>query len=69
MTFVRVGSITLNLDQVTQIRDAGGDVEILFVGAEKPAVLRGPDAERLRQWLDRNAEGLGLAPEPGSDPR
>jgi len=54
---VKIGSIYLNLDQVTEVRDTGIDVEVFF-GAVTATTLRGAEAEALRRWLDQKATDL-----------
>lgn len=50
MNLVKVGSSYINMDQVTEIRDTGVDIEIYF-STETPSTLRGADADRFRAWL------------------
>ena len=57
VNLVKIGSIYLNLDRVTEIRDTGIDIEVFFSG-EKATTLRGVEAEWFRQWLDSAARDL-----------
>ena len=57
MNLIKIGSSYVNFDQVTEIRDVGVDIEIFF-GINDLTTVRGADAERLRQWLDKIATDL-----------
>ncbi len=57
MNLVKVGSTYLNIDQATEIRDTGVDLEVFFA-SDKATVLRGADAEKLRGWLNAIARDL-----------
>lgn len=57
MELVKIGSIYLNLDRATEIRDTGMEIEVFFETV-KATVLRGDDAEKLRRWLDNIASDL-----------
>lgn len=57
MKLIKVGSMYYNVERVTEIRDTGVDLE-LFFDSDRPAVLRGGEAERLRHWLDSNSTDL-----------
>lgn len=57
MEMVKIGSIYLNMDRATEIRDTGLEVEVFFE-TTKATVLRGDDAEKLRRWLDVAASDL-----------
>lgn len=68
MLLVNVGQHTINVEQVVAFRDHDGGVEITF-NARPPADaaadgglftldLTGQEAERMRAWLKRNAEGV-----------
>lgn len=57
MEMVKIGSIYLNMDRATEIRDTGLEIEVFFETA-KATVLRGDDAEKLRSWLDHAATDL-----------
>lgn len=61
MTLIRIGSSYLNLDQVSEIRDTGIDIEIFF-STETATILRGVDAETFRRWLETAA----IDPDPSS---
>lgn len=58
MNLVKIGSTYLNLDQATEIRDSGVDIEVFFRGSERATILRGVDADLLRNWLDAAAQDL-----------
>ncbi len=57
MELIRIGARYLNLERVTEIRDTGLELE-LFFEANQATVLRGADAERLREWLTLTATDL-----------
>ena len=61
MNLVKIGATYLNLDQVTEVRDTGVDIEVFFRGSDRATVLRGADAELLRGWLDSVARVLSPA--------
>jgi hypothetical protein len=63
MKFIKIGPMYFNIERVTEIRDTGVDLE-LFFGPDRPAVLRGAEADRLRRWLDSNSTDLN-EPRPG----
>jgi hypothetical protein len=58
MTLVKVGGTYVNLDQVAEVRDTGVDLEIFYRGSDRATVLRGVEANRLREWLDAKAVDL-----------
>jgi hypothetical protein len=62
MTLVKVGPLYVNLDQVTEIRDTGVDLEIFYEGSDKATTLRGSEAEQLRKWLAKNSHEVAIAP-------
>jgi hypothetical protein len=63
MLLVRAGAYTINVERVLFFREEKGGLEITFAipGGENAELytlrLKGKDAEQLRQWLARNAEG------------
>lgn len=61
MNLVKIGSMYLNIDQATEIRDTGVDVEVFFRDSERATTLRGAEAEKLRQWLTCIAKDLNGA--------
>ncbi|PEN13901.1 hypothetical protein CRI94_07545 [Longibacter salinarum] len=63
MLLVNVGAHTINVEQALAFHDDGDTVEIIFAsdGEEDERYtieLDGKQAERMRAWLDRNAEGV-----------
>lgn len=60
MNIVKIGALYINLDQVTEVRDTGVDVEIFYRGSDRATSLRGEEAEKLRQWLDTLAKDLNI---------
>ncbi len=63
MLLVRAGTYTINVERVLFFREDRSSIAITFAipGKETEALytlrLKGKDAEQLRQWLARNAEG------------
>lgn len=63
MLLVEVGAHTINVEQVLAFHDDGSSVRIMFAaeadnGDRYSIELTGDEAERMRAWLDRNAEGV-----------
>lgn len=68
MLLVNVGQHTINVEQVVAFSDREDSVEIMFnarssgSGDSADALftleLTGKEAERMRAWLKRNAEGV-----------
>jgi len=68
MLLVNVGQYTINVEQVVAFSDHEEGVEIIFnarpsTGDEREdalytLTLTGKEAERMRAWLKRNAEGV-----------
>jgi len=44
----------INLALFTSIKDKGDKLEIRILGENNPFVLKGEDAEALREWLDED---------------
>jgi hypothetical protein len=57
MNLIKIGTLYINLSQVTELRDTGLEIEIFFQ-ADKATTLRGADAEKFRRWLDTIATDL-----------
>jgi hypothetical protein len=66
-TLVRIGSKTINLDQVFEIDDYGDRLRLYYASASSDtnglqqaayAELNGAEAEALRRWIARNATDL-----------
>jgi hypothetical protein len=62
MTLVKVGPLYVNLDQATEIRDTGVDLEIFYQGSDKATTLRGSEAEQLRRWLSSHSDDVSDKP-------
>ena len=58
MILVKIGSTYLNMEHAIEIRDTGVDVEVFFRDSERATTLRGAEADRLRDWLETQAEDL-----------
>lgn len=58
MSLIKIGPMFLNLEQATEIRDTGVDLEVFFRGNDRATTLRGGDAEKLRSWLAAHSEDL-----------
>ncbi|MDQ7040340.1 MAG: hypothetical protein Q9M35_05315 [Rhodothermus sp.] len=64
MLLVRAGTYTINIDRVLFFREEKGGLVVTFAIPSKENAelytlrLKGQDAEQLRQWLARNAEGI-----------
>lgn len=68
MLLVNVGQHTINVEQVVAFSDHDNGIEIMFNarpsvggkgnGALYTLELTGQEAERMRAWLKRNAEGV-----------
>jgi hypothetical protein len=68
MLLVNVGQHTINVEQVVAFSDHDDRVEIMFNarpsaggesnGALFTLTLTGQEADRMRAWLKRNAEGV-----------
>jgi hypothetical protein len=63
MLLVEVGAHTINVEQALAFHDDGESVKIMFAadgsdGDRFSIELTGDEAERMRAWLDRNAEGV-----------
>ncbi len=64
MILIKIGATYLNLEHAAEIRDTGVDLEIFFRGSDRATTLRGAEAERLRQWLNKRAEDLNCGGTP-----
>jgi len=63
MLLVEVGAHTINVEQALAFHDDGSSIRIMFAaegddGDMFTVELTGDEAERMRAWLDRNAEGV-----------
>ncbi|GIW89431.1 MAG: hypothetical protein KatS3mg108_3755 [Isosphaeraceae bacterium] len=58
MNLIKIGGLYINLDQVTEIRDTGVDIEVFYRDSQRATTLRGWEAERLRSWLDSISRDL-----------
>lgn len=68
MTLIRIGQLTVNVDQIALIRDLSsadepvssfrGGFEIEFQGGRRVDLVNGVESEALRAWLSLNAEDL-----------
>lgn len=71
MLLVNVGSHTINVDHVVAFVDADDSIDIIFNPGPTQSdpnkrsddgrfvlTLTGQEADRMRAWLDRNAEGV-----------
>lgn len=63
MLFVDVGPYTINVEQAIAFHDDGDTLRIIFTAdGEKDGRytidLEGQQADRMRAWLKRNAEGV-----------
>ncbi len=58
VNLIKIGATYLNLDQATEIRDSGVEIEVFFRDNERATILRGADGELLRRWLDSVAQDL-----------
>lgn len=63
MLLVQAGTYTINVERVLFFREEKGGISVTFAvpGKEEAGLytlqLKGKDAEQLRRWLARNAEG------------
>jgi hypothetical protein len=71
-TLVRIGTKTINLDQVFEIDDYGDRLRLYYAaassdtnGLQQPtyAELNGAEAAALRRWLAQNATDLAAGPD------
>lgn len=69
MLLVNVGSHTINIDHVVAFIDDDDAIDVVFSASAAEAsgasgdaryvlTLTGQEADRMRAWLDRNAEGV-----------
>jgi len=68
MLLVNVGQHTINIDQVVAFHQNEGHVKVMFNARSGDATsqttslytieLTGEEADRMRAWLKRNAEGV-----------
>ena len=69
MLLVNVGQHTINVDQVIAFIENEGGIQIMFSAHSRTSdtgtgdslftlELTGEEAERMRAWLNRNAEGV-----------
>lgn len=68
MLLVNVGSHTINIDHVVAFVEKGAAIDIIFSdghtgsgdasGERFKLTLTDEEADRMRAWLDRNAEGV-----------
>jgi hypothetical protein len=54
--FIKIGNITIDISEVSEISDYGSHVHVYFDEIHRPKYidLFGPDAEAMREWLDAN---------------
>jgi pyruvate carboxylase len=71
-TLLKIGTKTINMDQVFEIDDYGDRLRLYYLaassdtnGVQQPAYaeLNGAEAEALRRWIAQNATDLGATPE------
>jgi hypothetical protein len=64
MALLRVGQLTLNLDQVTVIRDLSpqaphrGGLRIEFQGGQRIEIVNEAECDPLRAWILANAQSI-----------